>query len=346
VTFGISIGYAPVHLDRADVGRFSTLAGMADDYGFEVVATHDSAFLAGDAFVRAALIGLATTQAQVGIRPTNPLTREPQVMASFLASLDKMTDGRAFVDIASGDSAILNIGLRPATRARIAEYITCVRELLAEGRSTFDGRDQVVRWSPEPRARIPIWVTAEGPKMLHLGGGLADSVVAGTGLTPDVVADTKRRIADGARAAGRDPSEVDVWFATRTAIDEDRARAREESVALVSSILHHSMRAGIEHKLVPPEYQEKVRQFTREYVHEAHVVVDGVNPRRMEELGLTDFAMRRWSLAGDVDDWIERVTEIAEAGATKLWISIGRGSFDEQEARMRLLGERVLPHFR
>src|SRR6516162_7132316 len=44
-----------------------------------------------------------------------------------------MTEGRAFLDIGSGDSAVYNIGLAPASRARMEDYITCVRDL---GRST------------------------------------------------------------------------------------------------------------------------------------------------------------------------------------------------------------------
>src|SRR5690348_15741451 len=100
---------------------------MAEDYGVEAIGTYDSAFIGGDAFVRATLIALASSKARVGLRPTNPLTREPQVMASFLASLDKLTGGRAFMDIGSGDSAVLNMGYKIASRARIEDFVACVR---------------------------------------------------------------------------------------------------------------------------------------------------------------------------------------------------------------------------
>src|SRR6516162_8345833 len=179
---------------------------MADDYGAEAVGTHDTAFIGGDAYVRATLIALATSRAHVGLRPTNPLTREPQVMASFLASIDGVTGGRAFMDIASGDSAVLNIGYKVASRARIEEYVTCVRDLLATGKATYQGRPQQVRWaSTVTRPRIPISICAEGPRMLHLGGRIGDGVIAGTGLLPEVIQDTVARVRAGAREAGRDP---------------------------------------------------------------------------------------------------------------------------------------------
>ena len=41
----------------------------------------------------------------------------------------------------------------------------------------------------------------------------------------------------------------------------------------------------------------------------------------VEELGLTDYALRRFALAGNPAAWIARIEEIAQAGATKLWLN-------------------------
>src|SRR5206468_11182140 len=118
---------------------------------------YDSAVPGGDAYVRATLMALASARARVGLRPTNPLTREPQVMASFLASIDSLTGGRAFMDIASGDSAVLNIGYGVASRARIEDYVSCVRGLLAKGEASYHGRPQRNRWAATvTRPRVPI----------------------------------------------------------------------------------------------------------------------------------------------------------------------------------------------
>src|SRR5947209_19863317 len=94
------------------------LAKMADDYGAEAIGTYDTAFIGGDAYVRATLIALGSARARVGLRPTNPLTREPQVMASFLASIDSLTGGRAFMDMGSGGSAVPDFRYGRATRGR------------------------------------------------------------------------------------------------------------------------------------------------------------------------------------------------------------------------------------
>jgi 5,10-methylenetetrahydromethanopterin reductase len=346
VSFGIHLVTPGPLMRRDEMSQFSDLVRMAEDYGAEAIGTYDSAFIGGDAYVRATAIAMASRRAKVGLRPTNPLTREPQVMASFLASIDSLTEGRAFMDIASGDSAVLNIGYKIASRARIEDFVICIRNLLARGEATYQGRPQRVRWNASAiRQRIPISICAEGPKMLHLGGRIADAVIAGTGLLPEVIHDSVARIQAGAVEAGREPSDVDIWFTTRTSLHEDHAKGIENAKASVSSILNHSMRQTLEGKNVPEGLRAKIREYVDGYVLYDHVVSAGENPKRMEQLGLTDYAMRRFALAGDPNDWIARIEELAAAGATKLWLNAEGGKIDRQLHYMRILGERILARF-
>jgi 5,10-methylenetetrahydromethanopterin reductase len=346
VAFGIGLGSSVGLLGGTDTQKFLDLVKMADDYGATAVGTYDSAFLGGDAYVRATLIALAAPRAAVGLRPSNPLTREPQVMASFLASIDRLTGGRAFLDIASGDSAVFNIGYPAASRARIEDYVTCVRGLLAHGEATYQGRPQRVRWSGEVvRARVPISICAEGPRMLHLGGRLGDGVIAGTGLLPEVIRDTLARVQAGARDAGRDPTEVDVWFTARSSLHEDRETAIENVKASVSSILNHAMRFGLDGKHVPDDLRAKVQDYVDGYELYDHVLHAGRNPRRMADLGLTDYAIDRWALAGAPRDWIARIEQLAERGARKLWIGVNGADLDAQRRCLRLMGEEILRRF-
>jgi 5,10-methylenetetrahydromethanopterin reductase len=343
VQLGLVVGNRPLLPGRQDFYKLSDLAKMADDLGFSAIGTSDSAFVAGDSYVRAAAIALGTERAAVGIRPTNPVTREPQVMAAFIATLDQLSGGRAFLDVASGDSAVLNAGLKPGSRARIEAYIRCVRELLSQSESSFEGRRQEVRWSSGPRSRVPVWITAGGPKMLHLAGRIGDGVVIGMGLTPEVVADAKKRVREGALAEGRDPEAIELWFATRCGFDADREKAVAQAQALAAGILHHTMHNGLTDKHVPEELQGRVREFVGEYGIAGHVLVGGENVKKMESLGLTQFAMERWSIAGDAADWIERIHGLDAVGASNLWISLSRGDLDEQQACLRTFGEQVIP---
>jgi 5,10-methylenetetrahydromethanopterin reductase len=346
VAFGIGLGSSVGLIGGADTQKFMELVRMADGYGATAVGTYDSAFLGGDAYVRATLMALAAPRAAIGLRPSNPLTREPQVMASFLASLDSLTGSRAFLDIASGDSAVFNIGYPAASRARIEDYVTCVRDLLARGEATYQGRPQRVRWAAQAvRPRVPISICAEGPKMLHLGGRVGDGVIAGTGLLPEVVRDTIARIHAGAREAGRDPAEVDVWFTARSSLHEDREKAIENVKASVSSILNHAMRFGLDGKHVPADLRAKVQDYVDGYELYEHVLHAGKNPRRMADLGLTDYAIDRWALAGAPRDWIARIERLAERGATKLWVGVSGADLDAQRHYLKLMGEEIMPRF-
>lgn len=346
VAFGINLFPGAALLGREDVGKFNDLVKMAEDYGAEAIGTYDSAFVGGDAFVRATLAAMASTRARVGLRPTNPLTREPQVMASFLASIDSLTGGRAFMDIGSGDSAVLNIGYKIASRARLEDYVTCVRDLLAGGTANYQARPQRVRWSREAmRPRIPISLCAEGPKMLHLGGRIFDGVIAGTGLLPEIIRDTVARIHAGAREAGRTPADVDIWFTTRTSLHEDRERAVTNVKASVSSILNHSMRQGLDGKHVPEDFRVRLQEYVDGYVLYDHVLNEGRNPQRMDQLGLTDYAIKRFALAGNPGDWIARIEELAATGANKLWVGPVGGRLDSQLHYMRILGEQIMSRF-
>ncbi|MBM3217607.1 MAG: LLM class flavin-dependent oxidoreductase [Candidatus Rokubacteria bacterium] len=264
-------------------------------------------------------------------------------MASFLASLDTLTDGRAFMDIASGDSAVFNIGLKAATRARIEDYVTCVRELIAKGEATYQDRPQRVRWSSTVvRPRVPISICAEGPKTLHLGGRIGDGVVAGTGLLPEVIKDTLARVHAGAREAGRAPEDVEVWFTARSSLHDDSATAIENVKASVSSILNHSMRFGLEGKSVPDDLRAKIQAYVDNYALYDHVLHEGQNPKRMEALGLTQYALDRFALAGNARDWIARIEQVASAGATRLWLTASGRGFDEQAKYLRILGEEIM----
>jgi alkanesulfonate monooxygenase SsuD/methylene tetrahydromethanopterin reductase-like flavin-dependent oxidoreductase (luciferase family) len=65
----------------------------------------------------------------------------------------------------------------------------------------------------------------------------------------------------------------------------------------------------------------------------------------MADLGLTDYAIDRWALAGAPRDWIARIEELADAGANKLWVSVSGGDLEGQMHYMRILGEQIMSRF-
>src|SRR5918911_325631 len=77
----------------------------------------------------------------------------------------------------------------------------------------------------KPEARVPVMLGALGPQMLSLSGAASDGACLNW-CTPQQIAWSRRRIAEGARRAGRDPSEVSLIEYIRMCIDDDVAAAR------------------------------------------------------------------------------------------------------------------------
>jgi hypothetical protein len=66
----------------------------------------------------------------------------------------------------------------------------------------------------------------------------------------------------------------------------------------------------------------------------------------MAELGLAGYGLERFALAGNVNDWIERIGSLADAGASRLWLSTESGDLDRQIHYMKVFVDEIMPHFR
>ena len=76
-----------------------------------------------------------------------------------------------------------------------------------------------------------------------------------------------------------------------------------------------------------------------------HILVGGRNPRRLEALSLTDYALERYALAGNVTDWIERIGALADSGGVNIWFSTQHGGIEAQIHTMKLFAREIMPEF-
>ena len=132
-------------------------AQVAEEVGFDIVGIADSQSLYRDVYMCLALCAAHTEKVRLGPRVINPLTRHPAIAAGAAATLDEMAPGRTMLGIGTGDSAVLNLGLRPATRARLRAYVKTIRELLETGSSEWQGRPVCLTWR---RRKVPIYLAA------------------------------------------------------------------------------------------------------------------------------------------------------------------------------------------
>ncbi len=317
--------------------RFAELVKQAEEYGYNHVGPGDGQ--GGlELFCATTLISTLTTSLKVRVSVTNPITRDVGVMAAGVASIEAISGGRAFLLLGRGDGAVNNVGRKAGTVDTTRQYLLSVRELLDSGVTTYKGRTVRLMWPKLPARRIPLHLVAEGPRMLHLAGEIADGVLIGTGLSPEIIEDSLDRVHAGARAAGRNPSEIEVWWGSRFAIAPTREAALEEIKESLSSAGNHSLRGTYEGKMIPPEIEDRLRRY-----HEGYDWAEkgrrpkGGNVRLMEDLGLEDFFIDRFGICGRPEEVVDRLLQLRSYGIENIQL----GTHTDRD--IKLVGERVLP---
>jgi probable F420-dependent oxidoreductase len=198
---------------------------LAEENGFSHAWMWDSHVLWQDVYPIFAMMAAATERIHLGTCVTNPVTRDPTVTASAMATLNEISGGRMEMGIGRGDSAQRVLGRGPVTVARLEQACRMIREL-AEGRPVdLDGTEIQLKWS-EGR-RLPVWVAAYGPRALHCAGRVADGVILQL-ADPFIIEWALRYLREGAEQAGRNPKDIKVMAAAPAYLSEDLAHARDQ----------------------------------------------------------------------------------------------------------------------
>lgn len=330
------------------VGEVKELAVMAEDLGFDALGLSDSQSLFREVYVACAAAADVTSSLSIGPRVTNPVTRHPAVTAAAMATLQELSAGRAFLGIGTGDSALLNIGLRPARVKVLEEYVRAVSSLLTTGSADHDGRDITLSWAADPAnaiSRIPIQIAAEGPKTLRMAGRAADGALVGMGLTPELIEHSLSLLAAGAAEAGRSVADLDIWWMTKANIGADPAVAISEMRMALAASAHHAFRYSLADKLVPERFVDAAHQLQQQYRFSEHESLGRGrhNAELIDRLGLRDYLADRFAIVGQTGDWIRRLESLIAAGARNFWLTV---HVQDKRSFVRTVGEQVLPHFR
>lgn len=217
------------------------LAGGLERLGCRWLWVNDDR-LAKDPFALLAAAALRTNSIGLGPGVTNPYSRHPALLAASIATVDELSGGRAVLGLGAGGTnhRMLQIDRRaPADAMRDA--IALIRGLLAGERVTVEGaavraREAELDFEPT-RRRIPIYIGARGPKLLELGGELADGVIVGNLATVRGWEYALERVRAGARRSGRELGEFELLAWLYTAIDDEPAAARDAVRPMVATTL-------------------------------------------------------------------------------------------------------------
>jgi 5,10-methylenetetrahydromethanopterin reductase len=294
---------------------------LAEELGFEMVCFGDSQSLFREAYVSDTAMAMVTRRARIAMTVTNPVTRHPAVIASGAASLAELSGGRFVLGLGSGDSALYNIGEQAVKVGALREHVLLLRRLWTGDPVEWQGKTIRVGWARNP---VPIMLSAEGPRTLRLAGELCDEVCVGTGLLPEVVADSLAMIAEGAAAAARDPGEIKTWFFAKLSLADSREAAIDEIKMGLAASANHGFRFTFEGKRVPEGLQPRILELQRRYRSEQHEELGAGNPNRAlldQDAELTGYLAARFGLAGTPDDVVEQLKGLAAAGVERVFMT-------------------------
>lgn len=163
-----------------------------------------------------AFVSGATERIKVGSSILVLPYRNPLVLANEMATIDRLSEGRALLGIGSGwiVEEFEALGVDPKTRGRMTdEYIRAMRHLWTNDSPTsFEG--EFVRFTDVQLATRaftpggpPILIGGNSPAAIRRTATLADGWLA-FDLTPQEVREGARRIREQASSAGRDGAAI------------------------------------------------------------------------------------------------------------------------------------------
>ena len=281
----------------APVAELLDLAVEAERLGYLWLWVNDER-LERDPFTVLAAMAERTERVRLGPGVTNPYSRHPALVASAMATLDELSGGRAVLGLGAGGTNHRALAIeRTAPVSALREAIGLVRALWAGESATVEGRVVRAREAQlgfeAPRARLPVYVGARGPRVLQLAGELADGVIVGNVATPRGWAYAIERIEAGAACAGRRLADLRLTAWLYTCVDDDQERALDaiRPMAATSLVTSRPVLAelGIE---MPAEFASAMEAGGWSLAHDVVTEAGGLLPAEL---------VRRFGLAGTPD---------------------------------------------
>ena len=311
---------------------------VAEDVGFEHAWFADSHLIWHEVGPYLTAAALSTTRLRLGPLVTNPVTRHPSVVASSLATLGELFDGRAVIGLGRGDSAVRTMGLPPMTVKEFRGALGLIRSLCRGDEVMLNGTRVRFRWLGRP---VPVLVAAYGPKVLQLAGELADGVILQL-ASPSVVEWAVAHARRGAEAAGRTWNGFEVVAGAPSYISTDRARALARVRGFPATVANH-VRDLLRHYRaadLPAELVEGMEAI-RDYDYLRHGQPDAPHTR-----SVTDDMAERLTLVGTVDAVRRKITLLAERGVTQVCLYMGVVEPELHFSLLETYGREIIPAFR
>lgn len=316
------------------IERTRELVQLADQIGFDTVwASEDPD--GWDAFAALATIAGATERIHLGSGVTNPYLRHPNLIAASVATLDRVSNGRAFLGLGRGEpdwfrnAFGMEIG---SPLKRVEETIGLLREWWSPDQvANGEGEITVRSWRRAfpPLGQPPIYVAATGPKMQRLAGRLADGVRFNTLASISFLRESIGHVWAGADEAGRTTASVRIFANPSLVIIErdDQIEPILERIKATIALVHAL--PGMDRQLTGLDFDlVRILGEVRQHMKTSEILARGggfADLRREGDLAAAKRAIPlelvdQVAIVGPIGRVRERLMEYAALGITDIFV--------------------------
>ncbi|MGE0621378.1 MAG: LLM class flavin-dependent oxidoreductase [Pseudomonadales bacterium] len=313
-------------------------AKIAEDAGWHGLLVVDSQNLSGDSYVALAMAATVTSTLGLGTGVTNNATRHPAVTAAAIASVHKISAGRACLGIGRGDSALAHLGSAPARLGPFERYVEMLQTYLAGGEVPFSDsaidpavappvadleladtpRFSRIQWlaGTTPADKVPVEVAATGPKVIGIGARHAERIMFTLGADPERLAWGMSVAREAASAHGRDPDSLRFGAYVNLACHPDREEARN----LVRGGLTTFARFSVMHGRISGPVDDDQTQVLNA-LHDSYDMNKHTRGDSRQASMLTPEFIDRYAVVGDADEVLGKLAALKALGMDKLAVS-------------------------
>jgi probable F420-dependent oxidoreductase len=307
----------------ADLIRTADRCGYIDAWSFESFAT--------EAFAPLAAAAMLSPRMRLGTAIVPVFTRPPALIAMSAATVQQISGGRLILGLGISTRVIVEqwMGVpfrQPLTHLR--ETVHAIREAFTGQKVTVNGKTVRIngfRMNVTVETPPPIYIGAQGEKMLRLVGEIGDGLITNF-VTPAALPAMIARVGEGRRAAGRDADQpIDVVCRILLVVDEDDDQVRGE------------LRRHLTTYLTVPHYNRFFREIGFE--REAAAASDAwkAGDRKAAMSSVPDRMLEEIYVFGSLERCRKRLGEYAAAGVTATALDFTSFAPSAEERRARIL---------
>ena len=343
--------------------RSASFAQAAEAAGWDGMLVVDSQNLSGDSYVSLAMASTTTSRLGLGTGVTNSVTRHPAVTACAIASIQRLSAGRAVLGIGRGDSALAHLGRAPAGVRSFERYVRVLQAYLGGEAVAFADlhfheevappvaelgladtpSESRIGWIAEGDVpKVAVEVAATGPRVIGVGACHAERVMFTVGAELERLQWGIETARAARTEAGLDPEGVRFGAYVNVGCHSDIDTARRMVRGGLTTFARFSVMHGEVAGPVSPDERKVLEALHDKYDMRKHTRGDS---RQAQEL--TPQFIDRFAIVGPPEHCIDRLQGLQRLGIDKVAVSgvgVGAGGGDAALSA-ELMQKEVLPAF-